>query len=182
MANRNNHYEAAFEEYLRDWTIPYVAVDESRRSMPNTGESIKSLDFIVSPDSRMSWLVDIKGRRFPAGVKNKQYWKNWSTQDDLQSLARWETFFGTGFTALLVFAFEVVGDRSPLPSKGLFNYNRRLYAFLGVRLNDYLNLGRIISPRWQTVAMSAVDFRRTAKPVSELFAIERNYPQDETLQ
>jgi hypothetical protein len=48
MANRDNHYEAAFEEYLRARGIPYVAVDEARRSLMADGESIKSLDFIVS--------------------------------------------------------------------------------------------------------------------------------------
>ena len=32
MANRDNHYEAAFEEYLRQRQVPYVAVDEARRA------------------------------------------------------------------------------------------------------------------------------------------------------
>ena len=31
MAKRDNHYEAAFEAYLRDRRLGYVAVDESRR-------------------------------------------------------------------------------------------------------------------------------------------------------
>jgi glutamyl-tRNA synthetase len=35
----------------------------------------------------VSWLVDVKGRRFPSGDEQKQYWKNWSTRDDLRSLA-----------------------------------------------------------------------------------------------
>ena len=30
MANRDNHYEAAFEAYLRDRCLPYVAVDETK--------------------------------------------------------------------------------------------------------------------------------------------------------
>ncbi len=40
MANRNNHYEAAFEEFLRSRTVPYVAVDEARRSVLSDGASI----------------------------------------------------------------------------------------------------------------------------------------------
>ena len=40
MANRDNHYEAAFEEYLRARRIPYVAVDEARRSVMADGQSI----------------------------------------------------------------------------------------------------------------------------------------------
>ena len=48
MANRDNHYEAAFEEFLRGRGVPYVAVDEAKRSLLSNGASIKSLDFIVS--------------------------------------------------------------------------------------------------------------------------------------
>ena len=88
MANRDNHYEAAFEEYLRSRGVPYVAVDEARRSLMADGESIKSLDFIVAAQGGAAWLVDVKGRRFPSGDEQKQYWKNWSTRDDLRSLAR----------------------------------------------------------------------------------------------
>jgi len=32
-------------------------------------------------------LVDVKGRRFPSGDEHHHYWKNWSTRDDLRSLA-----------------------------------------------------------------------------------------------
>ena len=66
MAKRSNHYEAAFEEYLRSRQIPYVAVDEKKRALLG-GSSLKSLDFIVSPVVGGSWLIDVKGRRFPAG-------------------------------------------------------------------------------------------------------------------
>ena len=44
--------------------------------------------------ARPSWLVDVKGRRFPSGDEHHQYWKNWSTRDDLRSLAAWQTHFG----------------------------------------------------------------------------------------
>jgi hypothetical protein len=78
MANRDNHYEAAFEEYLRYRCVPYVAVDEAKRSLLANGESIKSLDFIVSSPGEITWLVDVKGRRFPSGEDQKQYWKCFS--------------------------------------------------------------------------------------------------------
>ena len=115
MANRDNHYEAAFEAYLRDRRLPYVAVDEAKRSVLAGGESIKSLDFIVSSPGGLSWLVDVKGRRFPSGDDQKQYWKNWSPREDLGSLARWEAVFGESFRGLFVFAYNIVGDRAPLP-------------------------------------------------------------------
>ena len=167
MARRDDHYEAAFEEYLRWRGVPYVAVDESRRSLLAEGESLKSLDFIVSSSGGTSWLVDVKGRRFPSGSAGKQYWKNWSTHDDLESLTRWEAIFGAGFRGLLVFAYNIVGDRAPLAKEQLFEHRGALYAFLGLPLCDYVAHCRRISIRWDTVSMPAADFRRLAKHVDE---------------
>src|SRR5215471_12811910 len=108
MANRENPYEAAFEELLRSRRIPYVAVDESKRSLLGDG-SLKGLDFIVSPADGGSWLVDVKGRRFPtASGEGKQYWKNWSTRDDLRSLAAWQRLLVGGFQGLLNFTYNVL--------------------------------------------------------------------------
>ena len=113
MANRDNHYEAAFEEFLRGRGVPYIAVDEAKRSVLSDGASLKSLDFLVSSGldvpvglagdgradaaRRVTWLVDVKGRRFPSGDVHKQYWKNESTRDDFLSLAQWEELLGEGF-------------------------------------------------------------------------------------
>jgi len=165
MANRDNHYEAAFEAYLRHRCLPYVAVDEARRSVLGDGDSIKNLDFIVSVPGLGTWLIDVKGRRFPSS--EDQYWKNWSTRDDLKSLAQWETLFGESFRGLLVFAYNIVGDRAPLPAEQLFEFREAIYGFVGVTLTDYAAYCRPISPRWDTVAMPAADFRRLARPVEE---------------
>jgi hypothetical protein len=168
MTNRDNHYEAAFEEYLRARGVPYVAVDESRRSLMSNGASIKSLDFIVAAPGGISWLVDVKGRRFPSGDEQKQYWKNWSTRDDLDSLARWESLFGQNFQGLFVFAYDVLGDRAPLAMEQLFEHRGGLYGFVAVPLSNYAEYSRPISPRWDTVAMPTADFRRLARPLEEL--------------
>ena len=167
MANRDNHYEAAFEAWLRARRVPYVAVNEARRSQ-FPGGTIKSLDFIVSPDDGFRWLVDVKGRRFPS-AGGKQYWKNWSTRDDLVSLARWERWFGERFGGLLVFAYNVVGDRSPLPAERLFEFRGGLYAFVGIRVRDYAMHARRISARWDTLAVSATQFRQLAAAAEDFF-------------
>jgi hypothetical protein len=179
MANRDNHYEAAFEGYLRSRGVPYVAVDEAKRSVLSNGSSIKSLDFIVSfaafslssgaaTSPQTSWLVDVKGRKFPSGDVQKQYWKNWSTRDDLVSLAQWEQMFGSGFTAMFVFAYNVLGDRSPLSYEQLFQFRGQLYGFVAVRLGDYAGHARPISTKWDTLAMPARDFRRLAFPMEKM--------------
>lgn len=172
MTNRDNHYEAAFEEYLRSRGVPYVAVDEAKRSLLSDGASIKSLDFIVASPGETTWLVDVKGRRFPSGDQTAQYWKNWSTRDDLQSLAQWEELFGAGFCGLFVFAFDVLGDRAPLPAEQLFEYRGNLYGFVAVRLSDYSACAHPISSSWDTVAMPTAEFRRLARPMEELLRRE----------
>lgn len=168
MANRDNHYEAAFEEYLRLYGVPYVAVDEARRSVMSSGDSIKSLDFIVSSPGQATWLVDVKGRRFPSGEDGAlHYWKNWSTRDDLASLGQWERLFGETFRGLFVFAYNIVGDRAPLAPEHLFEHRGGLYGFVGVQLCDYAPRCHLISPKWDTVAMPTEEFRQLARPVSE---------------
>mgnify|MGYP000856966991 CR=1 FL=1 len=175
---RDNHYEVAFEAYLRSRKVPYVAVDEARRSVLSSGTTIKSLDFIVSSPGPATWLVDVKGRRFPTGEVGKQYWKNWSTRDDLVSLAQWEELFGESFQALFVFAYDVLADRAPLPEEQLFRYRNSLYGFVGVRLRDYAAAAHIISPSWDTVAMPTAEFRRIARPVDAWLAVG---PQTKTV-
>ena len=169
MAKRDNHYEAAFEAWLRWLRVPYVAVDESHRAA--AGErTLKSLDFIVSPVAKPgSWLVDVKGRQFPTA--KCQYWRNWSTADELTSLASWEELFGPRFTGLLVFAYNVIGDQAPLPAEELFQYRGSLYGFVGIRLDHYTSFSRPLSPRWGTVTVSIPRFRALARPARELFHV-----------
>lgn len=168
MVNRDNHYEAAFEAYLRRLHVPYVAVDELRRALTADGQSIKNLDFIVASPGGVSWLVDVKGRRFPSGDDQRHYWKNWSTGDDLESLARWECLFGPAFSGLFVFAYNVVGDRAPLPPDRLFEFREALYGFVAVGLADYAAAARPISPAWDTLSVPTAEFRRLARPADEL--------------
>jgi hypothetical protein len=158
---------------LRGRCVPYIAVDEAKRSLLADGRSIKSLDFIVSAPGRITWLVDVKGRRFPSGDVQKQYWKNWSTRDDLRSLAQWEELFGPTFSGMFVFAYDVLGDRSPLPAEELFAYRGSLYGFIAVPLADYAAHSRPISPRWDTWALSAGDFRRYARPLTFLLGLNK---------
>lgn len=69
MAQRRFHYEQAFEHYLRSNRVPYVAVDEARKSLVPTNigrtaplESLKSFDFVIyGPEGNL--LIDVKGRK-----------------------------------------------------------------------------------------------------------------------
>lgn len=167
MAKRHNHYESAFEAYLQSRRLAYVAVDEQRRSRI-VGGSLKNVDFLVSPADGATLLVDVKGRRFPSGLRHPQYWRNWTTWDDLRSFARWQDQLGAGALALFGFVFEVIGQRAPLAEEQLFTHRDRRYAILAVRAADYIRFARPLLKRWQTVSMSTPAFRQAAVPFDEL--------------
>ena len=134
MAIRSNHYDAAFEEYLRSRRVPYVAVDEKRRAL-FADQSLKSLDFIVeTPGPNL--LVDVKGRRYGGDAGR---WENWATRDDVDSMQRWETVFGPQFRAALVFTYWLHDDRDADPPDGFepFLWQDRHYVFAAAYLDDY---------------------------------------------
>ena len=82
-------------------------------------------------------------------------------------LAQWERLFGERFGGLFVFAYNVVGDRSPLPVSKLFEFRGGLYGFVGIPLADYARHARPISPRWDTLAMPCAQFRASAAPLDQ---------------
>lgn len=172
MAIRSNHYDAAFEAYLRTRCIPYVAVDESRRALL-ANASLKSLDFIVYADGAPNLLVDVKGRRFPsAATAGGHCWENWATRDDLVCLLEWERVFGDGFRSALVFAYDLQGARWQQGHESLWEFRNRTYAFYGVWAEDYALAMRNRSRQWETVSLPAAEFRRIRQPLDRLLGID----------
>ena len=167
MALRNNHYDVAFEEFLRGERTPYVAVDEQRRALLRDS-SLKSMDFIVYSPRRPNLLVDVKGRQFPSGGESGGHkWENWATEDDLQSLLAWEQVFGAGFRALLVFAYHVLDAGRASEVGTTFECRRRVYSFFGVWAADYRAAMRTRSPSWETVSLPTREYRRLCAPIRE---------------
>ena len=107
--DRTNHYERAFEAYLQEQRLCYVAVDESRRAPLDEGR-IKSLDFVVCGANGARLLIDIKGRRYPGGKPGheRRVWECWSTRDDVDGLGRWADLSGPGYQSVLVFTYHVL--------------------------------------------------------------------------
>jgi hypothetical protein len=167
--DRGNHYEAAFEAYLRWHRFCYVAVDETRRAMLGE-ERVKNLDFIVygGPDARL--LIDVKGRRFPSGPPDRprRVWECWSTQDDIDGLERWSDLFGPGFLGLLVFTYHL-SPEVELPEKttDLWTFRGRRYLFRAVEVSAYRRRMRVRSPKWKTVSLSNADFRALVRPLDD---------------
>ena len=164
MANHQNHYEAAFQDYLRSRGLPYVPVDERRKAI-FSGARIKSFDFLVYPPGGKPWLVDVKGRKFPyEGRRGLRYWENWVTREDLEGLRRWEQAFGEGFEPMLVFVYWLMTTAKE-PTSEVHSYRGRDYAFLTVPASDYADRARLRSPKWDTLAISRGAFRSLARPM-----------------
>jgi hypothetical protein len=179
--DRSNHYEAAFEAYLRWHRYCYVAVDETRRAM--LGETrVKNLDFIVygEPDARL--LIDVKGRRFPSGPpeRPRRVWECWSTQDDIEGLQSWLGLFGPGYLGLLVFTYHL-GPAIELPEDtiDLFTFRGRRYLFRAIEVMDYRQQMRTRSPKWGTVDLSSAVFRRLVQPLHHFLGGPSPVPEED---
>ncbi len=102
MAQRRHHYERAFEAYLRERRIPYVAVNEARKALlphgarlrldgaGDAGPDLKSFDFVVYGENT-NMLIEIKGRKVPARKgtgrgRGGGRLESWVTLDDVASL------------------------------------------------------------------------------------------------
>jgi hypothetical protein len=176
----HNHYEAAFGAYLRRRQLCYVAVNETRRSQ--LGEArLKSLDFIVHGERGARLLVDVKGRRFPAGSSDRprRVWECWATQEDVDGLERWAELFGRGWQGLLVFAYELRPDVClPEATPDLCELQQRRYLFRAVRVRDYRLHMRVRSPRWGTVGLPCDAFRRLVRPVCAFTRSRADVPHE----
>ena len=164
--NRDNHYEAAFDAFLRTLDVAIVAVDEARRSYLDEA-STKSPDFFVVGPNDARLVVDVKGRKFPGGNSEhpRMVWQNWSTRDDIDSLHRWATRFGSGFRGVLAFVYHILPCvELPDETPDVFEFRDRVYLMRAVSVTDYRDAMRQRSPRWGTVHLKTADFRKAVKP------------------
>jgi hypothetical protein len=167
--NRDNHYEAAFEAYLRAAGVGFVAVDEARRTLLGDA-GVKSLDFIVVGPTDARLVVDVKGRKFPGGAPGKpiKSWQNWSTEEDVDGLARWAGVLGPDFRGVLAFAYRIVPPFALHPeTPDLFTFRDATYLMRGIDAADYRAAMTRRSTRWGTVHLPAAAFRRLVRPFSE---------------
>jgi hypothetical protein len=162
MADRNVHYEAAFEAFLRDRKIPCVVVDEAKRAL-FAGAKLKSFDFVVYSKAGPNLLVDVKGRQARARPSGRAGFETWATEQDVADLAQWEQVFGDGYKAVFSFVYWI--DPPLAPEPGMFEFKGRWYYMVGIDLGEYRNHMRRRSAKWETVALPAEHFRSLARPI-----------------
>src|SRR3712207_113081 len=117
VADRSIHYEAAFEAFLRERGIPYVAVDEAKKAL-FANAKLKSFDFVVYSPNGPNLLIDVKGRQHrtsSAGRSSRSGFETWTTEQDVADLTQWEQVFGEGFKAILSFVYWIDAPLTPEP-------------------------------------------------------------------
>ncbi len=168
MAQRRHHYEVALESYLRDHRIPYISIDEARRSLlPSIaslrvaeGPALKAFDFVVYGSSE-NLLLEVKGRRL--GPRTRRL-ESWVTRDDIDSLRAWSSLFGNGFRPTLLFVYWCEEQPPDALFTELFTHKDRAYALRSISVDDYARAMRPRSPKWGTVDLAPRDFESLSQP------------------
>lgn len=162
--------------------------------------NLKSFDFVVytaATGGTSNLLVDIKCRRLPIPSSptltlvtadgqrraapapihplphrpTPRRLENWATLEDIRSLRAWQSLFGPGFLAALIFVYwcDARDDRTDggQPPDGLFDevfcFEQRWYAVRGVLVDDYEPSMNTRSPRWQTVNLPPASFEKLSE-------------------
>src|SRR4030042_3078334 len=95
-----NHYERAFENWLLDHHIEYVAFDEHKRATFEQTD-IKSFDFLLYLPKGQIILAEVKGRTFKGtSLAKLASLECWVTAEDVEGLTKWQQIFGQGHQAI----------------------------------------------------------------------------------
>jgi hypothetical protein len=157
-----NHYERAFESWLRDNHIKYVAVDEQKRTAV-ARSSIKSFDFLLYPPNGQIIIAEVKGRSFKGtSLANLTGLECWVTAEDIDGLTHWQQVFGRDHQAVFVFAYKIENIDVDFDGRDFYDFDENRYIFFCVGLDDYRRFMKRRSPKWQTVTLPADKFRECA--------------------
>jgi len=170
-----NHYERAFENWLRDHRVRYVRSDEHKRLGPPSG-SVKNFDFLLYPRADRKVIVEVKGRTFTgASLADRTGLECWVTADDIESLQVWRQALGPDHEAVFVFAYRVARMDVDFDGYEALSVGADRYVFFCIRLDDYVRHMKGRSPKWHTVTLCADDFRQWATDLAS-FLLPSNDP------
>ena len=194
MNSNGVHYERAFEAYLRQRRLPYVALNQARRAVFD-GVRLKSFDFLIYPPAQMRILTDVKGRRLELSAYQRgRLGESWVTTEDVDGLKCWQKVFGLSYRSIFVFAYWLYGEplrceSSTVISLGplravidtpaqpdlpdVFSFQGRLYTFKAVELNAYRVGMKPRSASWRTVYVPSRIFRNVVEPFDNFIRPQR---------
>jgi hypothetical protein len=163
-----NHYERAFESWLIDNNIRYVAVDEQKRTT-FAHSKMKSFDFLLYPPNGEIIIAEVKGRLFKGTSFAKLVgFECWVTTEDVDGLTGWREVFGPGYQAVFVFTYKIENIDVDFDGREFYDFDANRYVFFCIKLDEYRRFMKRRSPKWQTVTLSAAKFRQCAVEIQNL--------------
>jgi len=163
-----NHYERAFENWLVDNRVQYVAVDESKKAAFGRSK-IKSFDFLLYPSAGRKLIAEVKGRLFKGTtLANLSGLQCWVTADDIEAMIGWQRLFGEDHRAVFIFAYRIEQADVDFDGRDYYEFDGSRYVFFAVGLDDYRQFMKLRSPKWRTVTLGAESFRRCAVQMQQL--------------
>lgn len=177
-----NRYERAFIAWLRYHQLSYLPVDESQRRAVQ-GQAVKNPDLLAYDRCGRGYVVEVKGRRFPGGSRDKprRVWERWCTRQDCSSLLAWGRLLHV--QSLLVFVYHLRQEPAqawPNNWSDTWTWQGDTFALCGILAESYIQHMRLRSPRWDTVSLSSEVFRTLAQPVSVIFGLRGSDEQVST--
>lgn len=165
-----NHYERAFESWLKDNGIQYLAIDQQKRTAFSRSK-IKSFDFLFYTADMRAYIAEVKGRKF-SGKNFSAFGSlpNWVTDDDICGLENWIRIFSGQYAGLFVFAYDLENIDVETDGREIYDYLGRRYVFMAVRLADYLDGATVRSRKWKTLHLSAEYYKNCVFDLDELIA------------
>ena len=163
-----NHYERAFENWLRDNRIKYTAIDQSKRKAFGKA-SVKSFDYLLYPANRPTIIAEVKGRTFKgSSFENLAGLECWVLAADVDGLYHWQRVFGWDCRAYFIFAYKVENIDVDFDGREVYDLGRERYVFFVVSLDDYRSAMKLRSPKWKTVTLAADKFRKHSVGLEQL--------------
>ena len=186
MITTSNEYERAFESWLYENQIKYVAIDQSKR-VKVSRDRIKSFDFLLYrpahagslnrtkadlPDRSDVIIAEVKGRKFKGtSLASRTGFDSWVPVDDVKGLLNWEHTLdlqvGEVSEAIFVFAYKFANVDVETDGLEVYEFEDNKYMFYAIRIDDYVRSMKQRSPKWETVFLPADKFREHAIVIDE---------------
>ena len=154
--DRSNHYEAAFEAYLKDKGLSYIAIDETRPALYGA-KTLKNLDFIVHATLLRTCSSTSRAGDFRQAhpTKPRAVWECWSTSDDLEALDSLAPAVWLGYQGLLLFLYDIDPGSPACPTTSKISGVSAAIAICCGRSPPTIIkcTSALRSPRWGTVSL-----------------------------
>ena len=153
--------------WLDDNKVKYAPVDQNKRAEFYDGK-IKSFDLIIQPEKGKKILAEVKGRKFSGTDITKSSLQCWVTLEDVKGLAGWQKIFGDDFLPYLIFVYDIEKLDVETDIFEIYPYRNKNFVFIMISLDDFAADMAIRSPKWKTMTLSSIIFRKKSKGIGTL--------------